>query len=252
MGRRKTRRQRRLHSQTRQQVLQLLEVLAVVATVAVPVIMLLLAMVQARQHVQVVQCAANLRQIHLALLSYAEQNDGELPVPAFSWDPRGPGQPWAIQVDAVGEYSWANGTLWTCVAGGPEERSRLFNCPADGGQSLVSASYLSPGYSRNFSYTLNVFLRGPGAQPWQGQQRVSPVRLDQIVNPAQKILIAEERDPPDGCFRGYRPLADRHFNKGNQCFADGHVELIDPAPFTVLNPFDDASPTIMRYVRLKP
>ena len=239
------------HPQVRQQALHILELLVVVATIVLPVVMLLVASARARDHAQLIRCASNMRRIHLALLSYAAQNEDELPPPSFSWDPQGPGVRWAIHVDAVGQYSWTTGSLWACLPGGPDDHSRLFACPVDAAHQFASDSD-DPrvSYSRNFSYNFNVWMRGAAVQPAQIPQGSSGIRLGQIVVPGEKILIAEERDPHDGCFDGYWPLAARHLQKGNQCFADGHVELFDPTPFATLRPFDNTSPTITRYVRL--
>jgi prepilin-type processing-associated H-X9-DG protein len=233
----------------RQQVLHFLELMVVVATIVLPIVMLLLATARARDHAQLIQCASNMRRIHLALLSYAAQNEGELPPPSFSWDPQGPGVRWAIHVDAVGQYSWTMGSLWACLPGGPKEHARLFMCPADAADGDDSPNG-SAGYVRNFSYNFNVWMRGGDPELWQTPRGTGGIRMGRIVDPHEKILIAEERNPHDGCFDGYWPLAARHLHRGNQCFADGHVELFDPTPFATLRPFDKASPTISRYVRL--
>jgi len=248
----RSRKVRRSHPLVRQEAFHFLELLVVIATIVVPVAMLLLATVQAREHAHLIACASNMRRIHLGLMSYAAQNDGELPIPAFSWDPQGPGVRWAIHVDAVGQYSWTAGSLWRCLPGGPEDHARQFMCPADASDQLNGAQYgnSSGGYSRNFSYNLNVWMRGGSSPAWQTPLGSGGIRLRQIADPAEKILIAEERYPHDGCFDGYWPLAARHLHKGNQCFADGHVELFDPSPFAVLRPFDNTSPTVTKYVRL--
>lgn len=237
--------------QARQQALHLLEVLVVVATVVLPVVLLLVASSRAREHAQLIGCASDMRRIHLALLSYAAQNEDELPPPSFSWDPQGPGARWAVHVDAVGQYSWTMGSLWACLPGGPEEHARLFACPVDAANQFSGDGEDAPtGYSRNFSYNLNVWMRGGAARLQQTPLGTGGFRLRQIVQPDEKIIIAEEGNPHDGCFDGYWPLAARHLRKGNQCFADGHVELFDPTPFASLRPFDNTSPTITRYVRL--
>ena len=235
----------------RQQALQLLELLVVMAVVVIPAIVLLLTAVQAREQARILRCASNLRRIHLALLSYVEQNDGALPIPAYSWDPQSPEGRWAIQIDGVGRYSWTMGTLWQALPGMPAERARLFMCPADPCQIPAESGSGASSFPRNFSYNLNVWMRGPNPQNWQTPPGLTGTRLGQIVCPAEKILIAEEQDPHDGCFDGYWPLAWRHLQKGNQCFADGHVELFDPTPFAALAAFDNDSPTVVKYVRLR-
>ena len=60
---------------------------------------------------------------------------------------------------------------------------------------------------------------------FSGAKNGMGLRVTRIRQPAQKILVAEEREPDDGCFDGCWKLANRHQRRGNQCFADGHVNF---------------------------
>jgi FliA/WhiG family RNA polymerase sigma factor len=71
------------------------------------------------------------------------------------------------------------------------------------------------------------------------------IRITQIVMPGQKILIVEEQTPNDGCAfiatsDADDQLTNRHLKRGNQAFADGHVEMVLPedAGFNTNHPND--------------
>lgn len=96
--------------------------------------------------------------------------------------------------------------------------------------------------NRNFSYSFNELLRQrPKRVDRNGNPRLGVNRTD-IVQPEHKILLVEEEFPNDACcylcwpdangnpqFDSDDQLAQRHTHRGNQGFADGHVECLTAA-----------------------
>jgi len=88
-------------------------------------------------------------------------------------------------------------------------------------------------YQRNFTYSWNALVRGQDADTstWL---KPTGIRLASIVMPGQKITLVEEQYPNDGLafLSGSNDVDDqptnRHLKRGNQGFADGHVEAIFP------------------------
>ncbi|MFN4242232.1 MAG: type II secretion system protein [Tepidisphaerales bacterium] len=59
----------------------LVELLVVIGIIAVLISILLPTLARARQHAQGVQCASNLRQLHISFMTYADKNNGFFPAP---------------------------------------------------------------------------------------------------------------------------------------------------------------------------
>jgi len=123
---------------------------------------------------------------------------------------------------AVGVASLEYGLLYPALGGTEEARARVLLCPAD---DLREPSL---GYTakRNFSYSYNY-------QTSAQNPPLPTMRLSDVVHPALRILLCDERRPNDAYFtwRG-SPAdegADRHLGNGNQMFGDGHTDLLDPS-----------------------
>lgn len=144
-------------------------------------------------------CLHSLRQVGMAALLYAADNDGRLPQSQHQSD------------------SWF-GSLQGYLDG-----TRLYRCPAD------------PNKKRNFSYAINDFLT---PNPY-GEESLDYSRLTTIPSPRSTLLMAECHDKYQGSDHfhfadgdvGYAPAAfsaevgvKRHNGAANYLFADGRVE----------------------------
>lgn len=179
----------------------LLEMLVVIAIIVMLAAILLPSIGRARDVANVTVCQTNLRQIAIAWLAYAGDNDGRI---VSSNTGRG------MWVDSgTDEGALKRGALYPYL-----RETRIYRCPAE------------PFKSNFRTYSLNGYLNG------EANPNVQQVRL--IKHPASTFLGIEEYDP-----RGYNinsflvpPTGDRwvdypatwHSWGCNLSFCDGHVE----------------------------
>lgn len=214
----------------------LIELLVVIGIIAVLVAILLPVLGNAREQARIVKCAFNERQIYAAMIMYANDNKGILPIPT-GW---GGTQSFSgLLMSDFGQLDYENGALWRYVAASVELRRAIFSCPSDGPERVAGNLQGSPdrlGRQRNFSYGLTDRLRGYSAGP-----PVYGVKVARIRRPARKLLVLEEdfaadvNETTEAVTEAPPPappvvslLSSRHQRRGNQTFADGHTELFDP------------------------
>ena len=192
-------------------VFTLIELLVVVAIIAILASLLLPSLGKAREMARSRQCASNLKQIAIAIYSYADnQNDGML----------------------VNSYNGSN--VWNEIlmqTGEIQERfpsyssikpsSSAFVCPS----SATSDDCYSWGSGadprwRVLNYALNVSTANGGT--W---------KLSRILNPSAKMLVIEENyyftwydRCDDNNSSTHRRLLHKHNNAANILFVDGHVD----------------------------
>lgn len=208
----------------------IVELLIVVAIIAVLISMLLPALGKVREQANSARCAANVRQIYSGLIAYASDNQERLPIPPWIWDTN-PSDPWGYPCTVFGVIDFNHGRLWKYF-GGYDKAFDVFNCLTDLEDLRVvrwGNVYLQP---RNFTYSFNAEMRSAPGQP-DG----TGIRMFNIINPGTKVIIVEEQWPNDGCavIDGAGDPDDiftnRHNGRGNQGFADGHVENLAPEDF---------------------
>ena len=222
-----------------------MELLVVIGIIALLIAILLPVLQKAREQARIVVCASNERQIYHAMLMYAQDNRGTLPIPGWFGEPAFPFL--VIQQLDSGVYDYNNGVIWPYIPGGADRRQQLFLCPSDGPDRPLALSPANPQpdptRQRNFSYNFNQYLAGNQTGPlvltpqgtfhgWTG------IRLSQIIHSSNKLLVTEAQYPRDtfediaggnGNTTMIVFLTTRHSGAGNQCFADGHVELFPPS-----------------------
>lgn len=221
----------------------LIELLVVIAIIAILAGMLLPALSRAKSKAQNVKCLSNQRQIGLAYIMYADDNDDYYPA-LTNWGTAGgqrgdlPGQP--------GLYSWETPF---------EERplnhyapgQTVFACPSDKGDSLhkVKQCFKSYGnsYLPQFSHSS---FRVKMVCGIKGDPKVRSIKASEIArSPANKIIQGDWNWHPN---RGNDDVQYLWHNikgqfRNNILFGDGHVDFFkfpDEAPDWIWSPAPDS------------
>jgi prepilin-type N-terminal cleavage/methylation domain-containing protein/prepilin-type processing-associated H-X9-DG protein len=236
----------------------LIELLVVVGIIALLIGILVPVLSKARRQAAQVACLSNLRQLGVALLSYANANKGAFPAPALGGRFAG----------SMFDEDWVH---WQ-AGRDPAEGSlvpylgkdlNVLVCPLGRGEGGTSAEY-------PYSYSVNTYFTGidggtgGGGRPFNPLLTGRPCRLGKVVNHCHKVLAVEEdvtgindgawwpmgsdnasptnryssisiRHDGSGPEHGGNPASSDdvfnfrrfHFRKGNAVFADGHGEMLE-------------------------
>lgn len=236
----------------------LIELLVAISVIALLLAILLPALTAARSGSRALACKSNLRQLLIAGLGYATENDGSY-VPAASdmWDNAGL-QRWHGRRDTLDEpFNPLRGPLAGYLADG-----RVKECPqrADFVKALDwSASFEQGcgGYGYNMTYIgSRIWQNGlDSAQAWRDAYALT-TRMTEIAAPGQTLMFADTAmandarsfieysfaEPPFTVHNG-RPVTEfymspslhfRHGNRANVGWADGHIEPRQMAPAAAL------------------
>jgi len=226
----------------------ILELLVVIGIMAVLFTLVVSSLSRVRNSAQAVSCANNERQIYGAMITFANDHNVYLPVPAQCGTvdmpaSNGPNVAWAMDANHPegGTIDFNIGTLWPYMPPSLPGRQQAVLCPADTNASSTYGGTLNT--TCNFSYSFNANIGHPSGQ-------VS-MRLTAIVKPPAKILIYEENQPNDewnvsgNGTNGDDLPSGRHGTGstdvggtanhvwytqglGNYCFFDGHIESLSP------------------------
>lgn len=196
---------------TQKKAFTLIELLTVIAVIAVLSAILIPAVGRARESANQSKCVSNLRQIGVAVQSYANDHKGRYPEASFS----GPdGKPWCRVIEPyVGMES--DGT----------ESGNLFHCPA-------VEDDLHHGWS-DYGYNTNLGLGKP-------QDNGVSARRVNIADPAKIVVVGDSGDVATGnaswqfkakqYARGWESETSvphcRHNGMANLVFLDNHVESL--------------------------
>jgi prepilin-type processing-associated H-X9-DG protein/prepilin-type N-terminal cleavage/methylation domain-containing protein len=237
----------------------LVELLVALAVIALLAALLLPALTRAKAKAQSVVCANNLRQLGIAFMLYVDDNLDTFPTGAAASGLSA--QPedwiwWQFETGPTGRQTMrdSRGSALSPYLGG--YRSSYFRCPID---KDALAREMTWKANRNkelytYSYSLNAHsMQGMASYISKDRSQVFRSKINRVVTPSQKIMLAEEKGSPndgpgtasidDGRWQplGY-PLTMRHSGKANVTFADGHGQTVPRAFADIHHPehFDPA------------
>ena len=226
----------------RRKAFTLVELLVVIGIIALLIAILMPVLGRAREQANWVKCLSNMRQVGQAFMMYTNNNKGFFPragagTDALDWiywedTPPGASPLRNIDLSPLAPY-----------LGIPVNRETLV-CPSD-------TMARRPGVIYQFSYSSNYLITrlpiGFGAYPGESSD---PLRITQIVNSSDKILLIDEtaETVDDGCWAwmstlgsGQNIISVRHMKRqeqrqlltqpnagrGNVVFADFHADYIE-------------------------
>jgi prepilin-type N-terminal cleavage/methylation domain-containing protein/prepilin-type processing-associated H-X9-DG protein len=226
----------RPHPRTRK-AFTLIELLVVIAIIAILASMLLPALSRAKAKAWQAGCRNNLKQMTLGLLMYLNDNNNTFPACASRNTYGFQTNDWIYWRTNQPAYPIEN-SLIVAPLGSGRYSSNIFRCPADRDNTARLQAPSDHG-AYNYSYSMTSFGPDRGIASVMYNGAWSPFKITQIVNPAKKLVIAEEQsvssgpecsDPNgevinDGRFvaDGNDRLTSRHSKKADISFGDGHV-----------------------------
>lgn len=194
----------------------LIELLVVIAIIAILAALLLPALTAAKNQAKAAICKANLKQLGLACINYANDFDGKLPTMSSGWAPLG-----SYHTNATRKAEAE--LFFTSYLGGslpPDESGsiKLYHCP---GSTLKNSGPYKDG---DISYSMNGYLSG--GLSVLGYQR----DIFRDPHPDRTLVLLEGERTADLAaiqpWNGQDPIKQittRHSQGGHILYEDGHV-----------------------------
>ncbi len=229
----------------------LIELLVVIAIIAILAAILFPIFVTARERGRQAKCCSNLKQLTLAFFSYADDNNGYMPISARRHFSGQLSQAADIEWTGTQWYSWSD-TKWPPIdvrqgslyKGGYVRNVAIFQCPTDvnlpsyyvSGSSftkIMGPPSSTPGFGLSYSVNWQLTVKTiPDSNP----VKYDTIKLAQAVagrSGTVLFLIHESRGDPkhtginDGYFSWPGDFFDKiHYNGTTCSYADGHVKWI--------------------------
>jgi len=199
----------------------LIELLTVIAIIGILAAILIPVVGKARESTRAAVCVSNLRQVSLALLVYADENDGRLPTSGGLDEGEQANTDWILWRRPDSELRHSAIVPYMGGTFDPD----VYRCPSD-----ENINHGNPTY--RFSYSLNRALGEASESPRFANYAQLNGRVHNVPNPSLIILMVEEAAPNDSSAwliaSAEDRLTERHANRGHVSFVDGHVELVYP------------------------
>ena len=229
----------------------LVELLVVIGIIALLIAILMPALSRAKEQANWVKCLSNMRQIGQAFNMYLTNNKSKFPRPAVGFGAFTPED--FIYFEDAAPSRLIDDSPLTPYLGGKPFKKEVFRCPSDDVAVRRNANAEKYSYSYSANYLI---LRLPPQfgnvydQVWGPGQTNDTMRVTQVVNSSEKILMIDEtaETVDDGCWawmgklgEGYNVLSTRHMRRqeqlehknnpraglGNVLFVDGHADRIE-------------------------
>ena len=212
----------------------LVELLVVIGIIALLISILLPALARAKEQSRMVKCLSNIRQIGMAFIMYTDANKGGFPAPAVKPLP----DDWLYWNHPLPD-TMEESVIYRYIDSSQTFNADFFMCPSD-----EPGSHKQHGFP--YSYTVNEKI----CNYYNRINKVPIIRMSQIRNPTNKILIVDESAATvdDGCWAPQNYIAtaanplnllsNKHDKKienssdptagrGNVGFCDGHAQFIE-------------------------
>ncbi|MEZ0263650.1 MAG: type II secretion system protein [Phycisphaerae bacterium] len=203
----------------------LVELLVVIGIIALLISILLPALSKAREQANRTACMSNLRQIGTALNLYAGENKMNLPRPASNGNGEFEDDIIIWREPSPNGRTINDSVLVKYLDLKDDKLKSLWRCASDVALDRASGFRYSYSMSKAWDQIPNQNPPAPDIL-----RRIRP-KLTQVRRPAEKVLIAEEKNPNDSRFEyanvgagAADELADRHTLQGNVLFHDLHVD----------------------------
>ena len=203
----------------------LIELLVVIAIIAILAGMLLPALNQAREKARSSSCLGNVKTLSFILIQYQDNYNGYYPTVEFgaSISPTGKGATWHAVMIHLGLLKQK--AVDSSMDGG--RPIKVLRCPTENRTKIGSKDCMTAW--RGTHYGLNKYLSDTNAQTkyWRrNSQAIQPSRTYGIGDVWYYPGYTNEGTDylPTGLLRAlYRKPGERHQNRWNVCFLDGHA-----------------------------